>query len=80
MWTWGALLQTVHHSDGKRHLLHKLDKQAISLYFVSGAVEDVDGHEDRDGRVALQLVQTGYTLKVVERERRTCVWTSAPCT
>ena len=28
-------LHTVHYSDANRHMLHKLDKQAISLYFVS---------------------------------------------
>ena len=31
----GALLHKVHYSDANRHMLHKLDKQAISLYFVS---------------------------------------------
>ena len=43
-------------------------------------VEDVVGSQDRDGRVVLQFVETGYTLKVIERERRTFVWTSALCT
>ena len=28
------------------------------------------GNQDRDGRLSLQLVETGYTLKVIERERR----------
>ena len=62
-------------------MLHKFDKQAIHLHFVSAcALEDVVGNQDRDGRVALQVVEAGYTLKVIERERRTFLWTSAPCT
>ena len=31
----GALLHNVHYSDANRHMLHKLDKQAILLYFGS---------------------------------------------
>ena len=30
-----AFLHEVHYSDANRHILHKLDKQAKSLYFVS---------------------------------------------
>ena len=30
-----ALLLTVHYSDANHHMPHKLDKQAISLYFAS---------------------------------------------
>ena len=49
-----AFLHKVRHSDANRHMLHKLDKQAISLYFVSafvplGASEDVVGNQNRDG-------------------------------
>ena len=29
--------------------------------------------------MALQSAETGCTLKVIETERRTLVWTSAPC-
>ena len=31
----GSILHKVHYSDADRHMSHKLDKQAISLYFVS---------------------------------------------
>ena len=30
--------------------------------------------------MVLQLVETGYTLKVIESERRPFLWTSAPST
>ena len=35
----GALLHKVHCSNANRHLFHKLDKQAISLYFVSALAQ-----------------------------------------
>ena len=38
---------------------------------------DVVGNQDRDGGVALQVEETGYRLKVIERERRSVAWTPA---
>ena len=80
----GAFLHKVHYSDSNRHMLHKLDKQAISLYFASAlpnrSCRRRGWNQDKDGRVILQLVETGYTPKVFERKRQTLVWTSAPCT
>ena len=77
----GALLHKVHYRDGNRHKLHKLHTQAMSLFFVNAfAQSDVSKTwlVIKTGMgVAVQVVETGYTLNVIERERRTCVWTSA---
>ena len=35
---------------------------------------DVVGNQDSDGGVALQVEETGYRLKVIERERRSVAW------
>ena len=72
-------LQKVHHSVANRHNIHKPDKQDIFLSFVN-AVAPSDQNQDRDGRMGLQFVETGFTLHVIERECRTFDWTSAPCT
>ena len=69
-----ALLHEVHYSDASRHILHKL-----SLHFVS-AFAQLELSKTGFECVALQLVETGHTLKVIERERRTFLWTSAPST
>ena len=65
-----------------RHMLHKLDKQAISLYFVSTFAQSKLSKTWLEIKTWVEeclskLVETGYELSVIEREHRTFLWTSA---
>ena len=76
----GALWHKVHHNDANLHIVHQLDKQAISLYFVSVFAHSELSKTWMEIKIGWKDVETGYMFKVTERERRTFVWTSAPCT
>ena len=81
----GAFLHRVQNSDANHHMFHKFNKQAISEYFVSAFAQLELGKTWLENKTGMEDCPVGrdglhYTLKVIERERRTCLWTSAPCT